>query len=177
MQWILLQVKGRACCPRQSPIGMPSHCSLMNRDPEQLFHLTQRGQILPKDCAPGPRFTRHRSQQFFRHAGIEQFFFVFSPIRTPQPTQRQIRGFLRLFLRLFLPSSGTSATRDSSFCTPPPRRIISSCLCNSFAVLWKVPCSVPLVLNISSQPGSCLSTLSASESVIELRLHRLLVKA
>ena len=171
MQWIILQVKGRACCPRQPPIGMSSHCSLMN------LHLRQCGQILPKDCAPGPRFTRHRSQQFFWHAGIEQFFFVISPIRTPQPTQRQIRGFLRFFLRLCLPSSGTSATRDSSFCTPPPRRIISSCLCNSFAVLWKVPCSVPLVLNISSQPGSCLSTLNASESGIELRLHRLLVKA
>ena len=36
----------------------------MNRDPEQLFHLTQCGKMLPKDCTPGPRFTKHRSQQF-----------------------------------------------------------------------------------------------------------------
>ena len=39
MQWILLQVKGRACCPRQSPIGNYAlSVQLLGRGPKTIVH-------------------------------------------------------------------------------------------------------------------------------------------
>ena len=38
MQWILLQVKGRACCARQSPIGTPSHWRMNAGPPKTIVH-------------------------------------------------------------------------------------------------------------------------------------------
>ena len=39
MQWILLQVKGRACCPRQSPIGNYAlSVQLLERGPKTIVH-------------------------------------------------------------------------------------------------------------------------------------------
>ena len=83
-----MQVKGHACCPRQSHIGAPSHWWL-NANPRQLPTATQCGQILRSFSGAPGSIAKHVVQQSRLHAGVEHCLFVPPPIRTLYQSQCQ----------------------------------------------------------------------------------------